>query len=148
MAVDAVEQVLSFFDEILAPHSLSNIQQLVIRGCWQGQTYSQIAEAAGYDDDYIRDVGFQLWRQLSKTLGQKVSKSNFQVVLRRYQQAQAQPKPEPVSAIPVAVQRSTAWMAEKKDLVRNLSRSQIEDHSQLISLLGLNNQPICKTLGG
>ncbi len=79
MTLQPVEQALSVFDAILTPHSLTNVQQLVIRGCWQGQTYSQIAEATGYDDDYIRDVGFQLWRRVSQMLGEKVSKSNFQV---------------------------------------------------------------------
>ena len=65
MATESVEEALSFFDTVLPSHSLSNIQELVIRHCWEGKTYTQIAELIDYDDDYVRDVGFQLWRQLS-----------------------------------------------------------------------------------
>jgi hypothetical protein len=50
----------------------------------------------------IRDVGFQLWRQLSQVLGEKVTKSNFQVVLRRYQQTQTQLKNPPANIISTA----------------------------------------------
>jgi hypothetical protein len=111
MITEPVEQALSVFDAILTPHLLTNIQELVIRGCWQGQTYSQIAETTGYDDDYIRDVGFQLWRRVSQALGEKVSKSNFQVVLRRYQQAQMQFKSPLVSPMLMAVKGPTNWDA-------------------------------------
>jgi uncharacterized protein YerC len=121
MTLEPVEQALSVFDAILTPDSLTNVQQMVIRGCWQGQTYSQIAETTGYDDDYIRDVGFQLWRRVSQALGEKVSKSNFQVVLRRYQQAQTQLNTDLVRAMPTAVQRPTGWEAGSDAQIRTLS---------------------------
>jgi hypothetical protein len=79
-----VDEVLSVLDTVLTPDGLSNLQELIVRGCWEGQTYTPTAETTGYDDDYIRDVGFQLWRKLSKTLNEKVSKSNFKTVLRRH----------------------------------------------------------------
>ncbi|MCM1984050.1 hypothetical protein [Lyngbya confervoides] len=79
----AMEDVLSMLDKILAPGRLSNLQEKIVRGCWEGQTYAQIAADTGYDDDYIRDVGFQLWRSLSAALDCKVSKSNFKTILRR-----------------------------------------------------------------
>jgi uncharacterized protein YerC len=122
MTLEPVEQALSIFDAILTPHSLTNVQQLVIRGCWQGQTYSQIAETTGYDD-YIRDVGFQLWRRVSQALGEKVSKSNFQVVLRRYQQAQNRLNTELVRVMPTLAQRSTDWDAGSDAQISTLSRS-------------------------
>jgi WD40 repeat protein/GTPase SAR1 family protein len=81
MTTGSIDEALSTLSAILAPHSLSNLQELIIRHCWQGLTYAQIAESTGYDDDYIRDVGFQMWRKLSQLLGKKVSKSNFKVVL-------------------------------------------------------------------
>jgi WD40 repeat protein len=93
----SVEEVLSVLDTVLTPYGLSNLQELIVRGCWEGQTYTQIAETTGYDDDYIRDVGFQLWRKLSKTLHQKVSKSNFKTVLRRHVQGQHAIVSAPVS---------------------------------------------------
>ncbi|OUL37372.1 hypothetical protein BV372_02970 [Nostoc sp. T09] len=70
-------------DQVLQQKHLSNIQELVLRQSWEGYTYAQIAESSGYDDDYIRDVGYRLWQTLSKALGESVNKSNIKSVLRR-----------------------------------------------------------------
>ncbi|OUL22446.1 NB-ARC domain-containing protein [Nostoc sp. 106C] len=71
-------------DRVLQKKHLSNIQELVLKLCWKGYTYAEIAENSGYDDDYIRDVGFRLWQTLSKALGENIAKSNVKTVLRRY----------------------------------------------------------------
>jgi ABC-type glutathione transport system ATPase component len=42
-----------------------------------------MAERIGYDTGYIRDVGYELWRQLTQVLGEPVTKNNLQAVLRR-----------------------------------------------------------------
>ncbi|WP_404790220.1 NB-ARC domain-containing protein [Altericista sp. CCNU0014] len=86
--MESVEEALAALDAALTTDGLSNLQELIVRGCWEGQTYTQIAETTGYDDDYIRDVGFQLWRKLSQSLNEKVSKSNFKTVLRRRERGQ------------------------------------------------------------
>ncbi|MEH2425550.1 MAG: hypothetical protein V7K48_33040 [Nostoc sp.] len=52
-------------------------------------TYSEIAEKLGYDYDYIKQVGSQLWRSLSQVIGEEVSKKNIQAILHRYQQSQS-----------------------------------------------------------
>ncbi|HEY9824302.1 MAG TPA: NB-ARC domain-containing protein [Stenomitos sp.] len=82
--VESFEDALSALEAILSPVGLTDLQELIIRKSWEGLTYGQIAEYAGYDDDYIRDVGFHLWRRLSKSLNTKVSKSNFKTAIRRY----------------------------------------------------------------
>jgi WD40 repeat protein len=98
--MESAEAALAALDNILAPHALSNLQERIVRGCWEGKTYTQIAETTGYDDDYIRDVGFQLWRRLSQTLGEKVSKSNFKTVLRRLAQSSIASTPSPTPSTP------------------------------------------------
>lgn len=77
------EQAMLVLDLVLKQKHLSNIQELVLRQSWEGYTYAQIAESSGYDDDYIRDVGYRLWQTLSKALGENVNKSNIKSVLRR-----------------------------------------------------------------
>lgn len=77
-----IEEALKIIDTALKPDRLSDVQELVFRQCWNGQTYQEIAEAASYDADYIRVVGFQLWQMLSKAFGEKVTKHNFRAVLR------------------------------------------------------------------
>jgi pSer/pThr/pTyr-binding forkhead associated (FHA) protein len=80
-----IEQALSIIDTVLTPAKLTNIQELVFRQCWEGKSYSEIAEKAGYDDEYIKTIGAKVWQILSDALGEKVTKSNFLTVFRRKQ---------------------------------------------------------------
>ncbi len=79
-----IEDALNIVDSVLENKSLSTIQEAIFRQTWEGKTYSEIAEKAGYDAAYIRDVGYKLWQLLSEVFGDRVTKNNLQVVLRRY----------------------------------------------------------------
>lgn len=81
-----VDEALEILDKVLKPKRLNDTQQLVFCQSWSGQTYSEIAEDSGYDCDYIKEVGSQLWQFLSEALGEKVTKKNVHSVLQRYQQ--------------------------------------------------------------
>ncbi len=89
-----IEEALVVLDRLLLHKPLTDLQEVVFRASWQGKTYAEIAESEGYDDDYIRDVGFRLWHTLSDAVGEKVTKSNFQSVLRRYCQHQENSQPQ------------------------------------------------------
>jgi hypothetical protein len=78
-----IEQALSFIDIKIRPVSLNNLQELVFRGCWEKKTYQEIATESGYDHDYIRVIGYELWKQLSDTFATKVTKNNFRSILRQ-----------------------------------------------------------------
>ena len=67
---------------------LTDVQSIVFRETWVGRSYREIAQQLGYEYDYIKQVGSRLWKSLSQTLGEPVSKRNLQAVLRRYQQLQ------------------------------------------------------------
>ena len=56
-----IEDALNIVDSVLGNKSLSTIQEAIFRQTWEGKTYSEIAEKAGYDAAYIRDVGYKLW---------------------------------------------------------------------------------------
>jgi hypothetical protein len=79
-----VEEALAIVDALLAPERLSSVQEMVFRHCWDGQTYYQVAQSAGYDADYIRLVGSRLWQTLSQASGEKVTKHNLHAVLRQH----------------------------------------------------------------
>jgi hypothetical protein len=79
-----IEDALLIIDAALPHKGLSNVQELLFRQAWEGKTYPEIAENSGYDSSYIRDVGYKLWQALTKSLGERVTKNNLQVVLRRY----------------------------------------------------------------
>lgn len=76
-----INEALVVVNSILAEKNLSNIQEKIFIESWDGHTYQEIAEMHGYDFDYVREVGAQLWQLLSRTLEKKVAKSNFKAVL-------------------------------------------------------------------
>ncbi|NER79157.1 MAG: hypothetical protein F6K42_06160 [Leptolyngbya sp. SIO1D8] len=78
------DEALSILDQLLPKNPLNNLQETVFSQVWEGKTYAEIADACGYEHNYIRDVGFRLWQILSEALGQKVSKSNIKALLGRY----------------------------------------------------------------
>ena len=78
------DEALVLLDQLLPNYALSNLQETVFSQVWKDKTYAEIADACGYEHNYIRDVGFRLWQILSEALDQKVSKSNIKAVLGRY----------------------------------------------------------------
>jgi len=78
-----LEEALELVEKALDKGCLNNVQELVFRESWQGQSYDDIAEASSYDPGYIKDVGSKLWHSLSLALGEKVTKHSVQKVLRR-----------------------------------------------------------------
>ena len=93
-ALEAVKQAIS-------PESLSYVQEVVFKQSWEGQLYPEIAKSVGYHPEYIRDVGAQLWRSLSESIGQKVTKKNVRFVLNQLAEEVLKPSPIPShSALP------------------------------------------------
>jgi hypothetical protein len=78
------DEALNILEEFLEIKQLNNVQKIVFCQAWEGQSYMQIANAFDYDYSYIKDTGSQLWQMLSTALGQKVTKFNFQSVLKHY----------------------------------------------------------------
>ncbi|HCF27346.1 MAG TPA: hypothetical protein DEV81_09125, partial [Cyanobacteria bacterium UBA11049] len=78
-----VEEALATVEAILGKESLNDLQEIIFRCCWEQKSYGEIAESCGYDADYIKYVGFQLWKKLSEAVGEKITKSNLRAALRR-----------------------------------------------------------------
>jgi WD40 repeat protein len=81
-----IDEALAILEVVLEDKSLTDIQEKVFRGCWEERSYPQIAENTAYSEEYIRFVGFELWKTLSKRFGEKVTKKNIHSVLRKQQQ--------------------------------------------------------------
>lgn len=81
-----VEEALEIVEKVLDYDRLNKVQELVFRQSWEGQSYPEIATSRGYEPEYIKQVGFHLWQSLSQALGLKVTKNNFQSILKRYAQ--------------------------------------------------------------
>ncbi|MEM8675313.1 MAG: AAA-like domain-containing protein [Cyanobacteria bacterium P01_G01_bin.67] len=86
MTTIGIEQALAIVDKAIAPKRLSTLQELILRECWLGKNYQEIAQNSGYDSDYVRVVGSRLWLMLSQVFAEKVTKNNFKVILRQQEQ--------------------------------------------------------------
>ncbi len=79
-----VELALEIVRELLAPKYLNASQELVFRAAWEGRSYRELAETVGYDSNYIKGIGSQLWRLLATATERSVSKNNFRQVLESF----------------------------------------------------------------
>jgi hypothetical protein len=72
---------LALVKELLAPEYLSAPQEMVFEAAWAGKSYRELAKSAGYDHDYLKGIGAQIWRMLSTATQQRVTKTNFRQVV-------------------------------------------------------------------
>ena len=81
-----VESALELADELVFAENekhLNDLQRQIFRGAWEGKSYPEIAETCFRDAEYIKDVGYELWKLLSEVLGEKITKGNFRAALER-----------------------------------------------------------------
>ncbi|BAT56895.1 hypothetical protein NOS3756_59070 (plasmid) [Nostoc sp. NIES-3756] len=116
----SIEEALVILDTLIEP-GLSDIQELVFRHAWEGKTYPEIADNCGYDANYIKDVGSRLWKLLSSSLQEEVTKSNFRSVLRRRSQTNILPK-NLVNTLPVLNhhQQLITTISEAKNISKDI----------------------------
>ncbi|MEZ2237011.1 NB-ARC domain-containing protein [Microcoleus sp.] len=64
---------------------LDDLQETVLRGTLQHETYKQIAKDFDFSESRVREVGSELWRLLSEELGEDIHKSNLRSAIERLQ---------------------------------------------------------------
>jgi len=85
-----VKEILQITDQLIFSQTgkhLDNIQEAVVKGVWEGQTYGKIADECHRSESRIRDVGYKLCEILSRELGEDINKSNFRSAFERLQKA-------------------------------------------------------------
>lgn len=92
------EQALDLIYRYLPQQQLNRVQEIVFLASWQGQSYAECAKANGYTPEYIKAVGYKLWRLLSRTFNKPVTKSNFQSILRQHLLPHTELKNTPVKS--------------------------------------------------
>lgn len=123
-------------------HDLSKIQKLVFSQSWDGKKYSDMAIEEGYDLGYIKDVGSELWRSLSKALNEKVTKNNLRGVLERYAQQQAVLKANlkansVMSQIHMGEAIDVTKFCGRRQELETLSKWILGDHCRVVAILGM-----------
>jgi hypothetical protein len=74
------QEIVELLSNILKTKRLNSIQEAVFLGAWLGKNYRDIAAESGYNLDYVREVGSQLWGTLSVVLGRRITKRNVREV--------------------------------------------------------------------
>jgi WD40 repeat protein len=138
-----VEEAIVLVERLLERGRLTRVQEIVFRQSWDGKTYLDIAKDAGYDAGHIKDTGAELWRLLSKTLGEKVTKQNLHGVLKRTVLQQDPVVASPLPPLPPATHCD--W-GEAIDVSQFYGRSQEldtlqqwirDDRCRLVTLVGM-----------
>lgn len=78
-----LEVLISYLVNYLKPKVLTDLQEKVLTGAWQGKTYFEISETTYNDPDYLKGVGASLWKILSEALSEEVTKRNLKLVAKR-----------------------------------------------------------------
>ncbi|MEZ2227316.1 MAG: NB-ARC domain-containing protein [Microcoleus sp.] len=83
----SITEILQFVDRAVEKQTgehLDDLEKAVVKGLWQGKTYSEIADECGYKSkNYIGDVSRKLFKILSEHLKEDVSRHNFSWTIER-----------------------------------------------------------------
>lgn len=79
-----IQEALEFIENsvnLKTGKHLNDLERQVFIGTWQGQTYEQIYPL---NPEYVeKDVGYKLWKKLSSSLGERVTKKNVRGAIAR-----------------------------------------------------------------
>jgi hypothetical protein len=83
-----LKEMLNFTDKIVFEKTgqhLDDLQEAVLRGTIQHETYKQIAKDFDCSESRVRNAASQLWQILSDELGEDIDKKNFCSAIKRFQ---------------------------------------------------------------
>ncbi len=83
-----LKEMLNLADRIVFEKTgqhLDDLQEAVLRGTLQRETYKHIAKEFDCSESSVRKVGSELWQILSEELGEDINKKNFRSAMERFQ---------------------------------------------------------------
>ncbi|NEQ73666.1 MAG: AAA family ATPase [Okeania sp. SIO2C9] len=83
-----LQEILNLADGIVfanTGHHLDDLQEAVVRGTLNRETYQQIAKNFDCSESSARNAGSELWQILSQELGEEVNKCNLRSAMERFQ---------------------------------------------------------------
>jgi DNA-binding MarR family transcriptional regulator len=83
-----LKEMLKVADKIVFAKTgrhLDDLEEAVLRGTLERETYKQIARDFDCSESNVRNTGSKLWQILSEKLGEDVNKSNFRAAMERLQ---------------------------------------------------------------
>ncbi|WRH66462.1 MAG: ATP-binding protein [Planktothrix sp. GU0601_MAG3] len=83
-----LKEMLKVADDIVFAKTgrhLDDLEEAVLRGTLERETYKQIAKDFDCSVSNVRNAGSKLWKIIAKELGEDVNKSNFKSAIERLQ---------------------------------------------------------------
>jgi hypothetical protein len=80
-----ITQILTLADHLVYTNTgqhLDTLQEAILRGTIEGHTYKKIADENYISESHIKDVGAELWKSLSQSLGKEVNKKNVRAIFK------------------------------------------------------------------
>lgn len=81
-----VQEMLKYMDELVFAQTgqhLDSLQAAILKGVLNGQKYAEVAEEYNCTSGHAKDEAYELWRILSKALGEDLNKSNVRATVER-----------------------------------------------------------------
>ncbi|NEQ38119.1 MAG: ATPase [Okeania sp. SIO3I5] len=84
------QELLAWADQQVLAHTgkpLDDLQKAILRGTWEREKYSDIANSYHCTEVHVKKVASQLWKTLSQSLGdgEQINKSNLRSMFHRWQ---------------------------------------------------------------
>lgn len=79
-------EILQFADQLIFAKKgkhLDDLQESIIKGVWDGQSYQEIADECNRSESRVRNIAAKLLQLLSEELGEDIEKTNFRSTLER-----------------------------------------------------------------
>jgi NB-ARC domain len=86
IAFMTVTEILQLADELVYAKKgkhLDDLQESIIKGVWEDQTYQEIADRCNRSESRVRNVAAKLLKLLSEQLGENIDKDNFRSTFKR-----------------------------------------------------------------
>jgi hypothetical protein len=93
IAFMTVTEILQLADQLVFAKRgkhLDDLQESIIKGVWEDQTYQKIADECNRSESRVRNVAAQLWKLLSEELGENLEKDNFRSTFNRLKVSSSQ----------------------------------------------------------
>ena len=78
-----VDTILQDMKGLLPPERIGEIECFIVAHSVLGHTYREMADISNYTYAYIKELGFQLWQDLSTAMGERITKKNLHLVLKQ-----------------------------------------------------------------
>lgn len=78
-----VDTTIQATERLLPPERISEIERFIISHSLLGYTYHEMANISNYTYAYIKELGSQLWQDLSTAMGERITKKNLHLVLKQ-----------------------------------------------------------------